>query len=289
MTSMTGYAYKELSNEDYTISVEIKSVNSRFLDVSINIPFYLGRLENYFKDLVTSNIQRGKVDVFIRVKELNSPINVTVDKNAALAYYSAIRSIAEICGMDTEKIPVSLVASQEGVLVNQKEIDIDHYLDIIEPIFKEALECFVIDRKREGENLKHDILEQLSKIEEASLFFTEWQPQMENEFKNNITTKFKEVCGDKVDENRILTEVAAMLVKYTINEEIVRLKSHIKALKHEIDNNPVPGKRIDFICQEMNREINTIGSKNQFIEVGKQVISAKDALENIREQSKNIE
>ena len=84
MTSMTGYAYKELSNEDYTISVEIKSVNSRFLDVSINIPFYLGRLENYFKDLVTSNIQRGKVDVFIRVKELNSPINVTVDKNAAL-------------------------------------------------------------------------------------------------------------------------------------------------------------------------------------------------------------
>lgn len=289
MTSMTGYAYKEFSCEDYTLSVEIKSVNSRFLDVSINLPFYLGRLENYFKDLVTGSVQRGKVDVFIRIKELSSHVNITVDKNAALAYYNAIKNVAEICGMDTEKIPVSLVSSQEGVLINQQEIDIDHYLDLIEPIFKEALECFVIDRKREGENLKQDILSQLSKIEESANFFTEWQPKMEDEFKKNITAKFTEVCGDKIDENRILTEVASLLVKYTINEEIVRLKSHISALKNEIEHTNTPGKRIDFICQEMNREINTIGSKNQFIEVGKYVIFAKDALENIREQSKNVE
>ncbi len=288
MTSMTGYSYKEVSNEDYTLSVEIKSVNSRFLDVSINLPFYLGRLESYFKDLITSNIQRGKIDVFVRLKENNSSISVSVDKNAVKAYYNAFMEIGKICNL-VHEVPLSLIASQEGVITNQKEIDMDHYLDIIEPVFKEALDCIVIDRKREGENLKKDILLQLGKIEDSAEFFTKWQPQMESEFKKNITAKFEEVCGDKIDEQRILTEVASMLVKYTINEEIVRLKSHISALRHEIENNPTPGKRIDFICQEMNREINTIGSKNQFVEVGKEVISAKDALENIREQSKNVE
>ena len=104
-----------------------------------------------------------------------------------------------------------------------------------------------------------------------------------------ITKKFNELLGDNADENRIMTETAAMLVKYTINEEIVRLHSHLKAMRDELMVNPAPGKRLDFICQETNREINTIGSKNQFSEVGAMVITAKDALENIREQSKNVE
>ena len=112
---------------------------------------------------------------------------------------------------------------------------------------------------------------------------------MESLFKEQLVTKFTELLKDKVDENRIMTEVASMLVKYTINEEIVRLSSHLDAMKSEIQNNPLPGKRLDFICQEMNREINTIGSKNQFAEVGAMVVNAKDALENIREQSKNVE
>ena len=112
---------------------------------------------------------------------------------------------------------------------------------------------------------------------------------MEDIFKEQITAKFKELLEDKIDENRIMAETAAMMIKYTINEEIVRLHSHISAMKSELENNPTPGKKIDFICQEMNREINTIGSKNQFSEVGAMVITAKDSLENIREQSKNVE
>ena len=112
---------------------------------------------------------------------------------------------------------------------------------------------------------------------------------MEQYFKEQITTKFRELLEDKADENRIMTETAAMLVKYTINEEIVRLNSHIAAMRDELEKNPTPGKRLDFICQEMNREINTIGSKNQFTEVGAMVITAKDSLENIREQAKNVE
>ena len=137
--------------------------------------------------------------------------------------------------------------------------------------------------------MKKDLVEKLSKLEECALFFKEFQPKMEEAFKEQITSKFRELVGEQVDENRIMTETAAMLVKYTINEEIVRLCSHIEAMKNELNNNPAPGKKLDFICQEMNREINTIGSKNQFPQVGAMVITAKDSLENIREQSKNVE
>lgn len=289
MNSMTGYAYNEVVTENYTVSVEFKSVNSRFLDLSINLPSFLGRIENKFKEIITSKIQRGKLDIFIRVKETNAPVSITVDENMAKSYFEAISQIAKSIGQNEKEIPLSLIVTQEGVLSSQKEIDIEKYYQMILPVFEKSLEEFIIDRNREGENLKKDLLFQLEKIEKASVVFTEWQPKMENAFKENIIKKFNEILGDKVDEQRVMTEVASLMVKYTINEEIVRLKSHIKAVQNEIENNATPGKRLDFICQEMNREINTIGSKNQFIEIAEQVINAKDALENIREQSKNIE
>ena len=138
---------------------------------------------------------------------------------------------------------------------------------MIEPAFSEAYEKFVGDRKREGENLKVDLLEKLDVLDECAAFFKNWQPKMETLFKETIVKKFNELLGDSADENRIMSETAAMLVKYTINEEVVRLHSHLKAMRDEINNNPVPGKKLDFICQETNREINTIGSKNQFSEV----------------------
>lgn len=289
MNSMTGYSYNEELGENYSVSVEIKSVNSRFLDLTINLPSFLGRLESKFKELITSKIQRGKIDVFIRIKENNAPVTISVDEKMAKSYFDAISKVANTIGQTEKDIPLSLIISQEGVLTSQKEIDIDYYWNLILPIFEKAFEDFVVDRKREGENLKNDLLFQLDKIQKASEIFSEWQPKMENAFKESILKKFNELLADKVDEQRVMTEVAALMVKYTINEEIVRLKSHINALTKEIEENPIPGKRIDFICQEMNREINTIGSKNQFIEIAQEVINAKDALENIREQSKNIE
>ena len=289
MNSMTGYSYNEELGENYSVSVEIKSVNSRFLDLSINLPSFLGRLESKFKELITSKIQRGKIDIFIRIKENNVPVTISVDEKMAKSYFDAISKVANTIGQTEKDIPLSLIISQEGVLTSQKEIDIDYYWNLILPIFEKAFEDFVVDRKREGENLKNDLLFQLDKIQKASNLFSEWQPKMENAFKESILKKFNEILADKVDEQRVMTEVAALMVKYTINEEIVRLKSHINTLTKEIEENPIPGKRIDFICQEMNREINTIGSKNQFIEIAQEVINAKDALENIREQSKNIE
>ena len=287
MISMTGYGYSEINYENAVISVEIKSVNSRFLDLSINLPPYLNAIESFFRKLIIKNISRGKVDVFIRVKELESDAQIVADTKIAQSYSEAIKQVAKAIGYDENNIPLSLILSQTGVLNTNKNYDVQDYQKKIEPVFQNALEIFLSDAKREGENLKADLKQKLSKLEECADFFEQWQPKMEEIFKQQIVSRFNELLGEQVDQNRIMTEVAAMLVKYTINEEIVRLKSHIKAMKQEMEN-PFPGKKLDFICQEMNREINTIGSKNQFAEVGAMVICAKDSLENIREQSKNI-
>ena len=288
MTSMTGYAYEEKSTEEATVSVEIKSVNSRFLDLAINLPPYLNPLESYFRAKITEKVLRGKVDVYIRVRENESDSEVIPDTNAAVAYMNAIKKIAEATGF-VDDVSLGLIISQPGVLNVNRKYDVEKYKAMIEPVFEAVLTRFMEDRKREGENMKADLEKKLEKLSECAKFFTEWQPKMEQYFKEQITTKFRELLEDKADENRIMTETAAMLVKYTINEEIVRLNSHIAAMRDELAKNPAPGKRLDFICQEMNREINTIGSKNQFAEVGAMVITAKDSLENIREQSKNVE
>lgn len=289
MNSMTGYGFKEAVVENTHISVEIRSVNSRFLDLGISLPPFLNSLEGKLRKIVSGKIARGKVDLTIRVKDMSSTAVVSPDTNAALMYRGAIEKIANALGYDSSSIPLSLVIAQDGVLNVTHEYDADKYWEKIRPVFEEVFDQFVSDRAREGENLKADLLRKLDALDSCASFFKKWQPKMEQKFKEQITARFNELLGDNADQNRIMSEVAAMMVKYTINEEIVRLESHLKALRNEFNTNPVPGKRIDFICQEANREINTIGSKNQFTEVGEMVINAKDALENIREQSKNVE
>lgn len=299
MNSMTGYGYEELVEEKFFLSVEIKSYNSRFLDLSINLPSSLSRLENFFREKVTAAVVRGKVDVYIRLREEEPATSVLVNQEAVRSYAAAISQVSQILSemqgvagsqaTSTAPSPLELILSQEGVLVSHREFDLDSYKVLLEPVFDTALEQFVADRRREGENLKVDLQEKLGVLEDAAAFFTHWQPQMESTFKENLQRRFQELLGEGYDQQRVLTEVAALLVKYTINEEIVRLKSHLSALAKELVDNATPGRKIDFICQEINREINTIGSKNQFTEVGAMVITAKDALENIREQARNVE
>ena len=285
---MTGYACEEVSSEKAIVCVEIKSVNSRFLDLTINLPPHLNQLESLYRAKISEKVTRGKVDVFIRIKELETDVQISSDTVAAKAYLDAIKKIAEATGYSSD-IPLSLLIAQPGVLNSNKVYDVEKYKTMIDPVFDVAFKKFISDRQREGKNMKKDLEEKLCKLEECAFFFKEWLPKMEIYFKEQIATKFKELLGEHTDENRIMAETAAMLVKYTINEEVVRLASHIEAMKNEIENNHAPGKKLDFICQEMNREINTIGSKNQFAEVGAMVITAKDSLENIREQSKNVE
>lgn len=289
MTSMTGYGYCEQTSETAKVSVEIKSWNARFLDVNIGLPPYLGQLERRVRDLLAKHAARGKVDVSVRIKETGLSAAVSCDTGLAKAYAAAIAEAARAAGLSDTAVPLELLVSQDGVLTVDRDTDPERYWNMIAPVFEAALESFCADRRREGENLCRDLLAALDVLERAAAFFTDWQPRMEELFKKQLAERFAEICGDAADPQRVMQETAAMLVKYTINEEIVRLKSHLQALRSELAENPAPGRKIDFLCQEINREINTIGSKNQFAEVGQMVVEAKNAIENIREQARNIE
>jgi len=288
MKSMTGYAFQETAADDMTVSVEIKSYNSRFLDLSVNQPFWLGRLENRVREFASSRVQRGKVEVTIRVKERNANLQVTADPGAARAYMGAIQEIAAALG-EGDSVPLSLIIAQEGVLKSERVLDMEEYWKRMEPVLAAAFADFNRCREAEGKALNVDLEAMIARIEKSADTVSAWIPEMERIFRDNIRTRFTELLGSNVDEQRVMQETAALLVKYTINEEIVRLRAHLASLKKELAENPAPGRKTDFICQEINREVNTIGSKNQILEVGQAVIEAKDALENIREQMRNIE
>jgi TIGR00255 family protein len=289
MKSMTGYAYREMNEGDMTVSVEIKSYNSRFLDLSVNQPYWLSRLENRVREYASKRIQRGKVELSLRIRETGSNLQVTADPDAARAYKDAVGKIADALGLDSASIPLSLIISQEGVLKSERVLDIETYWAKIEPVLESAFADFDRARDTEGKALAEDIYAMIARIEKSADLIAGWVPEMERMFRDNIRNRFAELLGNDIDEQRVMQETAALLVKYTINEEIVRLRAHLTSLRKELAENPAPGRKTDFICQEINREVNTIGSKNQIYEVGQAVIDAKDALENIREQMRNIE
>lgn len=288
MKSMTGFAHGEFTHGTYSITIDIKSYNSRFLELSVYVPSFMNTLEFQIRDFLSSRILRGKVEVSVKLKELNPAVSVNCNENYLKKYYEEIKRSARAAGIK-ENPGLKTLLSLEGVLTSEKEFDTENYaksiMEDLETVFKD----FDSSRIKEGRALKKDLEEKIEKLEEVLTTAKKYSAEMEETFKNNLKTRLQEVAGDLVDEQRILQETALMLVKYTINEEIVRLAAHISSLRDELESNPAPGKKIDFICQEINREINTIGSKNQNLEVAKAVINGKDSLENIREQAKNVE
>ena len=288
MVSMTGYAYNEKTGQDFSVSVEIKGCNSRYLEIYVNLPPWLSMFEVKIREKLSSCCGRGKVDVFVRVREHNVPVNVNINKNAIRAYYEAINNIAE--ELDIKENPnLQTLLEMESVLEIEKIRDEERYWLEIQPLLDEASQVFCREREREGKHTKEDILFHLGIIESSLKAVSSFAPVIEQTLKDNIKTRFAELLGSQIDENRILAETASLLLKYTISEEISRLSSHLGEFRKEAEKNQRPGKKLDFMCQEINREINTIGSKSAIIEVSAEVVKMKEALENIREQLRNIE
>ena len=288
MISMTGYAYREKAGEDISLSVEIRGYNNRFLEVYVNTPPWLSGVEPKIKEYITSFCGRGKVEVFIRLREHNAPISVSVNTLAAKAYRDAINALAGELGIN-EKPDLGLLLGMEGVLEIEKNRDTEHYWQIIEPVLKDAAEAFNAERVREGKHTEEDILKSIERIEASLKAAASFAPALEASIRENIRTRFAECLGNQIDENRILAETAVLLMKYTISEEISRLTSHLAEFRAEAERNLRPGKKLDFLCQEINREINTIGSKTTIVEVSAGIVQMKEALENVREQLRNVE
>ena len=288
MISMTGFAYREQVKEDISLSVEIRGYNSRFLDIQVNTPPWLSHLEPAIRGQIGSICGRGKVEVFIRVREQNAPLNISVNTAAAAAYMNAVSALADGLGIN-EKLSMAALIGMEGVLDVEKNRDDERYWNVIEPVLREAVCFFHAERVREGKQTEGDILSHITILEESVELIGSHIPSLETSIKENLRSRFAELLGDKIDENRVLAETAVLLMKYTISEELARLSVHLKEFRLELERNPSPGKKLDFLSQEMNREINTIGSKTPVLEVSRAVVEMKNALENIREQLRNVE
>ena len=288
MISMTGFACREWAGEDISISVEIKGYNSRFLDIYVNSPPWLSHLEPQIREIVAGVCSRGKVEVSVRVREINTPLHVSINTDAAEAYITAISNLAESRGFD-EKLSVSVLIGLEGVLEVEKIRDDEKYWRVIEPVLRETAGAFQTERRREGNFTQEVVLNYIYQIESALHTVQSHTGEMENSIRENIKNRFRELVGIEIDENRIMAETAVLLMKYTVSEEITRLSSHLGEFRAETARNDRNGKKLDFLCQEINREINTISSKSTILEVSRSVVDMKEALENIREQLRNIE
>jgi uncharacterized protein (TIGR00255 family) len=290
---MTGYAYREKTGQELSITIEVKGYNNRYLEIFVNMPPWLAMFESKIRDKISACCGRGKVEVYIRIREHNVPVKITVNKNAARAYYNAMNDLAKELGLKEKPSLAALLGmdslQSSSVLEIEKNRDNENYWQEIQPLFDEAMFAFCGEREREGKHTKDDILSNIAIIETSLNSIISFVPVIEQTIKDNIKSRFSELLGNQIDENKVLAETASLLLKYTISEEISRLTSHLNEFKKETEINQRPGKKLDFLCQELNREINTIGSKSAIIEVTSEVVKMKETLENIREQLRNIE
>lgn len=291
MNSMTGFGHAEYSCENYNLIMEIKTVNSRFLEINCNIPSSISSYEQTITRIVKENIQRGHVDVLIRLKVLKGAVDVTLDEGVALSYVKALNEIRSMCSEHFDvRLDLSGFAALEGVLVSAPSSGVEAYAEGLDYCAKEVMNQVNSCRAREGEAMKRNFEALIDSMDKSLLVVKENASDMERSLRDSLETRIKEILEDRgYDENRVLTEVALLLNKYTISEEMVRLDAHISEFRRLLASDEPVGKRMDFLCQEMNREVNTIGSKNQNVKVSFEVVNMKDCLENIREQTRNIE
>ena len=292
MKSMTGFAYTERQLDGVSVSVEIKSYNSRFLDLSINLSQQLAPLEPRIRGIIAERCRRGKVEVSVREKKDDARFSVSVNGEAVRAYRAAVERVKSLLppAYAERDLPLEAFFQLEGVVEVEKEgEDEDSAWANIKDVFFETLEKFEREREREGLHTKENVLSHIVVLERSRDTVVSFLPQIEQAIKDNIKARFVELAADNIDENRVLAETALLLMKYTIAEEVSRLSSHLSAFRAEINGGGGVGKKLDFICQEMNREINTVGSKTPLVEVSRIVVDMKDAVENIREQLRNVE
>ena len=291
MKSMTGYGGAKSVQGTYKLSVEVKSVNNRYLDVSVRLPRSFLFAEDAVKTAVQKHISRGKVDVFINL-DADSGDDTAVLANEALAaeYKSAIDKIGDTLGIRTEVTAYELCRLQDVLTLEKKDLDKDEALRVILETTEAALTDFDAMREREGQKMFDDISARLVTIENHVAFVEERAPQTVAEYRERLTKKMLEILdGAQVDQNRILTEAAIYADHIATDEETVRLRSHISQMRGMLASKEPVGRKLDFLVQEFNRETNTIGSKCSDVAVTQTVLDTKSEIEKIREQVQNIE
>lgn len=289
--SMTGFGRCEFTDEKRKFTVELKSVNHRYLDVNIKMSKKLNFFESSIRALLKEYIERGKVDVYITYEDYTED-NYALKYNSALAaqYLDCLNRMAEEFGLEND-IRVSNLSRYPDVLVmEEQDVDEKELWDGLERALRGACEQFVASRIKEGESLKVDLIDKLDHMISYVDFIEKRSPQIMEEYRKRLEDKIKEILGDRqMDDGRIATEVTIYADKVCVDEETVRLRSHINTTKDTLLEGGSIGRKLDFIAQEMNREANTILSKANNIEISDTGINLKTSIEKVREQIQNIE
>lgn len=291
LKSMTGYGRREAVTEGKKILVEIKSVNHRYSDYNIKVQRHLGFLEDKIRKHVSSAITRGKVDIYLNVENYESAdkeitLNIPMAKN----YIDVLHQLRDEFGLKDD-ITVSSVARNADIFQTEllKE-DEEQLWNTVKSVLDEALGDFVAMREREGSRIEKDLCDRIEYMRTLVKTVEDRSPQTVREYSDRLYEKIKEVLdGREIDESRILTEVAIYADKVAVNEETVRLSSHFVEFGEIISSGEPAGRKLDFLIQEINREVNTIGSKASDIEIAKTVVTLKGEIEKLREQIQNIE
>ena len=289
--SMTGYGRAEDTLNGCTITVELRSVNNRYLDCNVRMPRLYLFAEETIKSRVQNTISRGKVDVFVTLDSTGGEqVQVSVNQPLADGYYAALTQLAERYGLSKD-ISVSLLSRFPDVLLAEKaEEDVEQRAQDICSVLDRALADFDQMRTREGARLETDVLSRAARIEELVGKVEERSPQTVAEYRAKLEARMTEVLSNtQLDPARILTEAAIFADKVAVDEETVRLRSHIGQLRHMLEQGGATGRKLDFLIQEFNREANTIGSKCSDIDIARHVVDIKAEIEKIREQVQNIE
>ena len=289
--SMTGYGKASVILPSKEIEVEIKSVNHRYLDLNYRMPKYLGFVEEKIRNVAGKFTTRGKMDISINISSgEESGKTVTVDKDLAKEYMRAFAELSEVTGLEQEISLMRFMSTDVMRIEHAEQDDEELWLEIL-PVLEQAFENYNVMRTQEGERLKDDILLKIDEILGYVAKIEVISPETVKEYREKLLNRVKEAIDGmvEIDETRILTEVAIYTDKTCVDEEIVRLKSHVEAVRKMLNEGGPVGKKLDFVIQEMNREINTIGSKANELKIAEIVIEVKTIIEKIREQIQNME
>lgn len=289
--SMTGFGRCELLENDKKIRVEIKSVNHRYFDISIKLPRKFNLFESQIRKIVQSYCSRGKIDVFISYEDLSEGnYNLNYNHELAKQYVEVISDMADTFSLSNDLTASQLSKYPDIIVPEEKEIDEEELLAFITKAVHSAAKQLVAAREEEGERLFADLSEKLEHMSKLVDYIQERSPQIIEEYKNHLTEKVQFFLQEAhIDENRILAEVMIFADKCCVDEELVRLKSHIDTTRQMLDSSECIGRNLDFIVQEMNREANTILSKTSDLDISNHGIELKAEIEKIREQVQNIE
>lgn len=288
---MTGYGRAQNILNGRDITVEIRSVNHRYYEYSSRVPRAFGYLDEKLKTLFKSSVSRGKVEASVTINTIEGKDQVIrINLGAAEGYISALRGAADALGLEDNLKLSNLIKLPDVFNVQKAPDDEEQIWTDVSSVANEALAKFVEMRTVEGSRLKSDVLEKAANIEIMVGEVEKISPETVENYRNRLYTKLCEVLENKdIDEQRILTEAAVFADKVAVDEETVRLRSHIAQLRDMLESEDAVGRKLDFLVQEMNREVNTIGSKSQNIDIARLVVDMKSEIEKIREQIQNIE